>query len=60
MTRRGEKLKKPTYIELTQRIAFYRTQLKKVITRIGQDTQIKLVNEALIESLVKERASLRK
>lgn len=53
-------MKKPTYIELTQRIAFYRNQLRKVIIRIDQDTQIKLVNEALIESLLKERASLRK
>lgn len=53
-------MKKPTYFELTQRIAFYRTHLKKITTRIAQDTQIKLVNEALIESLLKERASLRK
>jgi len=53
-------MKKHTYIELTQRIAFYKTQLNKILIRIGQDTQTKLVNEALIESLLKERASLRK
>lgn len=53
-------MKKPTYIELTQRIAFYKNQLNKINTRIGQDTQTKLVDEALIDSLLKERTSLRK